>query len=672
MRAHALPFFPIGSPVTVFAKSLRTLLSSIALLVACTLTSAALAAAAPPHFTAVDAANLPNLFVWTDSCNVYVLRDGEAALLINLGDGSVLDHLAEIGVRQVEWVLFTDHHREQTQGGARLPATQAKIAAPEGERALFEKPASFRKMQPKLSDQFTVHSASYVRPPRQPIALNLGFAKMDTFSWRGREFWCVETRGQSPGGMSYFVKENGRWLAFSGDVMRDGARMHNYFDTEWDYSFASGIYALHQSAALLAHHAPELLLPSHGPAIPDPMPQLQEYQSKLRRLAGMVRRGYDEAGFASSEQDLVSTPTAVPFVWQITPHLYKFKGPNVHVNFAMLLADSGHALLVDCGLFEEEFLDRSLELMMQRLGLKQIDAVLISHMHGDHFLEAPHLQKKWGTQIWALDRMVDQVERPERYDYAAPIQAYGRGFDRVKVDRVLQSGAAFTWEGYTLTADWMPGQTEFAMGLHGIIDGKKVVFTGDNIFANPRDPTQTGHEAIVARNSGILEEGYIYGAEFLTALKPDLIVGGHSYVMDEPAELIERYRSWAYEMREVFQSLSTDEDYRYWFDPYWVRAEPYRTLVKPGESAQLLVHVRNFRDHEQQHRIVIHAPGGVTCEPAVLDGTIAARSTAQFPLRIRAGEGSAPGVSILAFDITLDGHRYGEWFDAIVQIDAGP
>src|SRR4051812_9142265 len=86
------------------------------------------------------------VFVWTDTCNVYVLRDRNTALLINIGDGSVLDHLSEIGVTQVEWVLFTDHHREQTQGARRLAGTATKIAVPELERELFEQPAAFRKM----------------------------------------------------------------------------------------------------------------------------------------------------------------------------------------------------------------------------------------------------------------------------------------------------------------------------------------------------------------------------------------------------------------------------------------------------------------------------------------------------------------------------------------------
>src|SRR5690242_1765119 len=183
----------------------------------------------------VDEQLFPNLYAWSDTCNVFVLRDGDKALLIDLGDGSVLEHLSDIGIRTVEWVLFTHHHREQCQGYFRLKGSAAKIGAPAAERALFEQPESFRKMKPRLGDAFTVHSASFVRPPIQPIRLDRGFAGMDTFTWHGYEFWCVDTRGNSPGGMSYIVQVNGRWFAFSGDVMLEGARMHNYFDTEWDY-----------------------------------------------------------------------------------------------------------------------------------------------------------------------------------------------------------------------------------------------------------------------------------------------------------------------------------------------------------------------------------------------------------------------------------------------------
>ena len=626
-------------------------------------------------FVQVDNSIFPNLFVWTDTCNVYVIRDGDSAILIDLGDGSILDRLPEIGVRQAEWVLFTHHHREQCQGYPRLKGKDTKVAAPQAERALFERPSTFRKTKPTLGDAFSVYGSSYVRPPIQPIPIDLGFAGMDTFTWRGYEFRCLDTRGNSPGSMSYLVRHGEHWLAFCGDVMLDGARMHNWFDTDWDYGFASGIYALHNSAGLLEDFDPAILLPSHGPPVRDPKPQLQQFQKKLRRLERMLVRGYPVHTFAAASQDRVSRPTTVPHVWQITPHLFKFKGPDFSPNFTLILADSGRGLVVDCGLLDVGLLDKSLELMRERLGLKKIDATIITHMHGDHVLEAPHLRDKWGAQIWTLDCMADKFEHPERYDYAAPIQTYGSGFDSVLIDHVFKPGETFQWEGYEFTVDWMPGQTEFALCLHGQIDGRKVAFTGDNIFADPADPNQTGHEALVAHNSAILEEGYLYAADYLSRLKPDLIVGGHSFVMDNPAALIERFSNWAVDMRAAFRSLSTDEDYRYWFDPFWVRAEPYRVTLQRGESAEVLLHIRNFREIQQEHHIEIHAPSGLTAEPwppagepAVLEGKLLAASRKAFPVRIKATEDAQAGVAIVSLDVTLDGRRYGEWFDFIVDI----
>jgi glyoxylase-like metal-dependent hydrolase (beta-lactamase superfamily II) len=403
---------------------------------------------------------------------------------------------------------------------------------------------------------------------------------------------------------------------------------------------------------------------------------MTDFGKKLERLEKLYVRGYDVEGGSVAYQDKVSTPTVVSNIWQVSPHLFKFKRPNFWPNFGLIIAQSGRGLAVDCGLLDERFLDTALEGLRAHCGLKSIDAVIISHMHGDHFLEASHLRKTWGTKIWALDNMVAKMEHPERFDYSAPIQSYGKTredgspVDGVCVDRAFKPGESFKWEGYRFTVDWMPGQTEFALCLHGVIDGRKVAFTGDNIFGDPDNPAQTGHEAMVAHNSAILEEGYIYGAEFLSRLKPDILVGGHSFVMDHPAALIERYRKWSYEMRNAFQALSPDPDYRYWFDPFWVRAEPYRVAIKPGQSATIDIHVRNFRSRAQTHRIEIHTPPDLAAEPPVLEGKLSAESRRAFPIRIKAGPNVPSGVRIVALDVTLDGQRYGERFDFVVGVGA--
>lgn len=621
-----------------------------------------------PRFLQPDPKGFPDLFLWTDTCNVYVLRDGDAALLIDLGDGSVLDHLAEIGVRRVEWVLFTHHHREQCQGYPRLRGRGAKVAGPEAERALFERPADFRRMAVRLGDPFTIHGSSYVRPPLQPIPLDRALGKVDTFTWRGTELRCTDTRGNSPGALSYLTQRDGRWVAFSGDVMLEDARMHTWFDTEWDYGFAAGIYALTASASLVASFRPLWLFPSHGRPVRDPGPQLREYQLKLRRLGRLLVRGYEVNTFGGATQDTLSQPTEVPYLWQVSPHLYKLKGPDFWPNFHLLLAESGRALVVDCGLVDEAMLQQTLEGARRHRGLKGIDAVVVTHMHGDHFLQVPYLREKWGARAWALDRMAPVCEHPEWFDYAAPIQAYGSGLDGLRFDRLFRSGESFDWEGYRLTVDWMPGQTEFALCLHGEIDGRRVAFTGDNLFGDPSDPHQDGHEAVVAHNSAVLEEGYLQAAEYLTKLQPDLLLGGHSFVMDRPAGMIERYRQWAHAMRDAFRALSPYEDYRYGWDPFWVRAEPYRVSLRPGGEASVAVHVRGFGAGHRRHRIEVHAPEGLAVEPAVLEGRLAGEERTLHTLRLRAAAEARPGVYLVAFDVTRDSHRHGEWFDLIVAV----
>src|SRR5690348_6676421 len=73
-----------------------------------------------------------------DTCNVYVLRSGTEALLVDVGSGAVLDVLPELGVERVTDVLLTHHHRDQVQGLRRAADAGARIWAPPVERELID------------------------------------------------------------------------------------------------------------------------------------------------------------------------------------------------------------------------------------------------------------------------------------------------------------------------------------------------------------------------------------------------------------------------------------------------------------------------------------------------------------------------------------------------------
>src|SRR5260221_5853286 len=221
-------------------------------------------------FMPVDSSSRPQVFLWSDTCNAYVVRDGDAALLVDLGDGSVLDHLGEIGVKRVEWVLFTHHHREQCQGAQRLAGMGIAAACPEAEREIFEEPSRFRKMNVSLGDNFTIHGSSFIRPPIQSIPIRRGLMPGEVFQWHGRGFHCLDTAGNSPGSLTYLLQGSRGLLAFSGDVMLAGARMHTWFDTEWDYGFAAGIKTLRESVRGLSGAQTAMLFPYHRKVIEHP------------------------------------------------------------------------------------------------------------------------------------------------------------------------------------------------------------------------------------------------------------------------------------------------------------------------------------------------------------------------------------------------------------------
>jgi glyoxylase-like metal-dependent hydrolase (beta-lactamase superfamily II) len=644
----------------------------ILLLAFVTLPSGIAGAAAPAAtklgFHSVDAEAYPNLFVWTDTCNVYVLRTGDRAILIDLGDGSVLNHLRELGVEHVDAVLLTDHHREQCQGIERLDREKTAVLAPQAEQELLENPRSFRKWYPSLSDKYSVYGASYVRPPQKPIPLSKTLESNQELELNGWEIRCLSTPGHSPGGMTYLVTSGQRTLAFTGGVVHDGAKMTNWYDTEWDYGFAMGIDTLLASVDTLLGEKLAVVLPAQGPAIKNPREQLQTYREKLVAFRASYIRGYPVFKTSEQDSDSYSKPTAVPLLSQVTPHLYKLSHKTKGKNFAIIVADSGHGLVLDCGLFPKTMLDEIVLGLREHMGLKQIDAFWISHMHGDHFLLGPTLKEKYGAKAWTLESIVDKCEHPRRYDYSALVSAYGDGFDGMQIDKGFRDGETIEWEGYQIQVDWMPGQTEFGCCLWLELDGKRIAFTGDNLFGNAADVKQNGHEAVVARNSAILEEGYIYGSKYLKDLQPDIVMGSHSFVMDDPAAFLGRYHKWSKEMLAMYQDLLPDEQYEYLYDPYWVSAYPYRVDFSERTTQPVTITVRNFRDAPQKHRVELKLPPGVTAKPAVLEGTVESKSRQGYEVELTIDPRQFPtGVQMVPLDITLDGKHYGELFDFLMQ-----
>ena len=114
-----------------------------------------------------------NLFVFEDTCQVYIIRDGSRCALIDFGSGKVLDHLRDLGIQKVDWILHTHHHRDQCQGDWRAVERGIPIAVPAHERHLFADAENFWRNR-------RVFHLYYVRNDFNTITENIPVAARST------------------------------------------------------------------------------------------------------------------------------------------------------------------------------------------------------------------------------------------------------------------------------------------------------------------------------------------------------------------------------------------------------------------------------------------------------------------------------------------------------------
>ncbi len=134
-----------------------------------------------------------HLWRFADTCNVYLLADGEAGLLIDAGSGAVLDHLRAAGVRRVEWVLHTHHHRDQCCPVALPPG---RIAVPDPEDSHMGRKMKRAYSYLRFSSPAQLHgdsarrqlawSAALARARGWPLDDTLTIRDMGVSAYRGR------------------------------------------------------------------------------------------------------------------------------------------------------------------------------------------------------------------------------------------------------------------------------------------------------------------------------------------------------------------------------------------------------------------------------------------------------------------------------------------------------
>jgi len=575
-----------------------------------------------------------HLYRLDDTCNVYALKSGDRGLLIGFGSGDIIKRLPEIGIRQVDLVLFTHHHRDQVQGLCDIPPPPFQVAVPEGEAHFFEEAETFWR---SVRIYLNYDCRSHWNTIRQSIRVGRKLKAGDEIKWREFTLEVLETPGPTDHSLSFFGRVDDQAVVFCGNLISGPGRVPNWYDLHWDYyGFTQGIDASDVSFARIREKKPERLLPAHGNPIDNP----NEAIDANRRTYAVLRDMLIPNELVRVRQELR----------QILPHLV-FLGANCYA----LISDSGKAFLWDYG-----YVDRDrVEELKKRYRVSRIDAVSFSHYHDDHMIRAWELDRE-GAANWVFENMTDVVEHPERYRLPCLVPF------PVRVDRVLHDGEKVRWEEYELDFFHLPGQTEFHQGLLTVVDGKKVLFTGDNTW-NKKFPDQSRNGPLVPHNEYLLDSGFITCARKMLDCRPDLVCPAHTEEYSPTRQDLEEFLAWALRLRDIMTELIDQPDPNFGLDYRWCHFYPFRAVIAAGEKARLELRLRNHLFKAAKVRIQLKLPDGIECPFPKRSISILGKTQLAIPFDLLKSKGARDGRRVVTADITINGRRLGEVAEALID-----
>lgn len=626
-------------------------------------TDDAAAAAAPVRFSPAGGLERlsPNLFLLRDTCNVYVLKNGDRALLIDFGSGHVRKLLGAIGVTRVDGILHTHHHRDQCQGDRRAVAERIPIHVPAHEHHLFEDVENFWRNR-RIFHLYYVRNDFFTLTQNVPVAGVL--ADYEKFRWGPYELLIAPTPGHTLGSVTLFGEVDGRKVAFSGDLIHSPGKLVNLYDLQYNYGSPDGVDFAIFSLVKLRELAPDLVCPSHGEPFSSPDQGLTELLSKLK--------GWYESYSPGS----TLTAEAKPFA--VTPHLVC--AHQATSTFYALLSDSGKALFVDYGAASGNFfssflnatpvndrirfVEHNLSELRARYGMKSVDVAMPSHMHDDHLNGFPYLARHHGTKVWCYENMVEILERPRGSNLGCILA------EPLKVERSFRHGEKFKWEEFEFTVFHSPGHTEYQMAMFTEVDGARIAFTGDALFpAAGGAPYQLRHN-IIFRN-WVESDSHVRSIRTILEHQPTMIAPGHGKPFIANKEDLEDLKKRLEGQQAYFSSVIADPDTDFGLNPSWVRLDPYQAEARRGEAATIEVRVRNYRARPMELEAALLAPAGWKIAPEMVKLTVPANGEGREGFAVTVPPGwdvaARPRVAVSA-DVMADGRYLGEIAEGVVDV----
>ncbi len=583
-----------------------------------------------------------DIYLFRDSCNVYIIKDGNRAVLVDFGTGRVLNVLDELGITDIDAVIHTNHHRDVC-GGDELLGDDVKIYVPRDEEHLFGKVEEFWQNKKVFMD-YSLDSVFFSRTRNIKCT---GISDGETIQWQGCVFKIISTPGDSKGAISVILDKGGKRFVFCGDLISEPGKVHNIYDFQWHYLphpmviFSDWVKSLEKVDSL----CPDLLCPSHGNPMEDAHEAIRLLISRINRLQRIMQ----------PERKARAT---LPFS-RVLPHLI-----YVCDTTYLILSGSGKGMIIDYGYLDKSHIDR----LSSEFGLKAVDLITVTHYHDDHTARVPELQYYQAAdrfypfsevKVCTIEELADVLENPGAYRLpclpAVPIHP----------QMVLKPGNSMKWEEYELYFYHLPGQTHYAMGLFLEIDGHRVLFTGDNIW-----PTVEGGlvTPILFKNI-VYPQKIVEAACLMKKLNPDILATGHYGAFGVNPEMLSGYVSWSVEMRDGLYEIVSQDPLLNGIDPAWASFYPYTVYVHSPGDFTVWLRLINHSKNRTCYSIALKLPDGFESSDPSACIEVAGGECVYVRFDVKAPAGIAPGRRLAATaEITGDGRIYGEIAEFVIEI----
>ena len=532
-----------------------------------------------------------HLYVHHGHVNTGILRDGNRALLIDPSGISLQTTLTELGITNIEQILFTHHHRDNTSG---FPISDnVRIGVPEAEKQWFTEVETFWNDPKYRWHLYNCHPHNLMLANAIPVTDT--YTEGSQIEWGPAIIRVLETPGHTDGSITYLVDVDNIRFAFSGDLIYDEGKIWELYSLQkgqqtTDYhGFLGARDELKDSLEKVGKSLPTALIPTHGVVMKNPnvaidalLHQLTYCYDKYVSISAL--RHYFPKLFTEFEGRADHMPIREG---KPPPDFLRHIGTTW-----LIISDTKEAFVMDCG---SPNVIKQIQQLQAEGAISEVTQFWVTHYHDDHVNAIPEFQETFPCETIADGIVAKVIENPKGYRLPCISPAVTR------VDRGTGDGDSWTWNEFTMTAYHFPGQTYYHGGL--LVEGRgvRMFFSGDSF-------TMAGIDDYCSGNRNLLGEGVGYEncIRRIQQLKPTHIFNCHvDPAFDFTDREIEFMLDILAEREKCYGDLFPWDHANYGMDDQWIRCCPYEQDVAPGENASLQVEITN---HSLAPRTAIAQP----------------------------------------------------------------